>query len=240
MSEAQQPGTEVVDQAALTEALRKRTEEMKAKIGAPGGDKIKLLKSKEFVLPSGVKSKGPLLVVVIDAVSFNAFYDRPFSEKDKTPPACFALGAVKPKDLVPSANSPDKQSDACKGCPNNEFGSRGNGKACGNHYLLGCVEPSADANTPLYLLQLSPKGTRHWEAYANGIMMQESVPPIGVVTEIYFDPNEDSQVLRFNKGSKNVNLAVHMARGDAVLRRLLAEPDVSGYTKPAAPAPRKK
>lgn len=217
------------DPAAIEAELKRQAEAMKAKIGAPGGDKVKLLKTKKFKLPNGVESPGPMRGVVVDFVAFNAYYDRVFSEKDKTPPACFALGAVKPKDLVPSDTSPRKQNDTCKGCPLNEFGSKGAGKACGNHYILGFVEESDDPNSPLYLIQLSPKTTRHWEQYANGILMQDGMPPISAVTEIYFDPNEDSQVLRFNKAGRNPNVAVHMGRRQAVLNRLLAEPDVSQY-----------
>lgn len=221
--------TAVESAEVIQERLKQQAEAMKAKIGAPGGDKIKLLKSKKFKLPTGVESSGPLRGVVIDFAAFNAFFDRPFSEKDKTPPACYALGAVKPKDLVPSAKSPVKQSEACKGCPLNEFGSKGAGKACGNHYLLGFVEPGDDPNAQVYLIQLSPKSTRWWESYANGILMQEGTTPIGVVTEIFFDPNEESQVLRFNKGGKNPHVGLHLARQPAVLARLLVEPDVSGY-----------
>src|SRR5258707_964616 len=98
--------TAVESMEAVNARLKKQAEDMKAKIGAPGGDKIKLLKSKKFKLPTGVESGGPLRGVVLDFVAFNAYFDRPFSDKDKTPPACYALGAVKPQELVPSAKSP--------------------------------------------------------------------------------------------------------------------------------------
>jgi hypothetical protein len=234
-------GTDVVDQKALEERMRKQAADMKAKIGAPGGDKIRLTKTKKFKLPSGVESGGPLTGVIVDFVAFNAYFDRPFSDKDKTPPACYALGAVKPAQLVPSASSPVKQSDACKGCWANEFGTKGGGKACGNHYLLGFVEANDDASSPLYLLQLGPKTLRHWETYANGILLHTGFPPISVVTEIFFDPSEENQVLRFNKAGPNPNLGVHMARQESVLKRLLSEPDVSGYVAPPkAPGPKGK
>jgi hypothetical protein len=234
-----------VDQAAIEAKLREQAAAMKDKIGAPGGDKIRLLKTKKFKLPNGVESPGPLRGVVIDFVSFNAYFDRPYSDKDKTPPACFALASAKPQDLVPHPTSPLKQNEKCGKpqsagcCPLNEFGSKGAGKACGNHYLLGFVEPGGDANSPLYVIQLSPKTTKHWENYANGIQMQEGMPPISVETEIFFDPNEETQVLRFNKVGKNPHLAVHYGRQEAVLRRLLTVPDVSGFVELVKPAPRK-
>lgn len=220
----------------FAERMKQQAAVMRAKIGAPAGDKIRLTKDKKFKLPNGVESGGPLSGVIIDFTAFNAYFDRPFSEKDKTPPACFALGAVKPKDLVPSASSPVKQHTHCgsgqdgsDSCVNNFFGSKGAGKACGNHYMLGFVGPDDKADSPLYLIQLSPKSTKHWESYANGILMQTGMPPIAVETDIYFDPNETSQVLRFAKKGPNPNLELHASRQAAVMLRLLSEPDVSGY-----------
>lgn len=229
----------------FAERMKAQAAAMKAKIGAPGGDKIRLLKTKKFKLPNGVENAGPLRVVVVDFVAFNAYFDRPYSDKDKTPPACFALGSVKPRELVPSEASPVKQNDKCGTskqpgcCPLNEFGSKGAGKACGNHYLLGVVEPNADANSPLYIIQCSPKTTRWWESYANGILMQEGMPPVCVETEVYFDTTEESQVLRFSKGGRNPNIELHGNRQPAVLARLLTEPDVSGYAPVQAPATRR-
>lgn len=225
--------------ADIQAKLKADAEAMQKKIGAPGGDKIRLLREKKFKLPDGRESAGPLRVVIVDFVSLNAFYDRPFNEKDKTPAACYALGAVKPKDLVPSLKSPVKQADKCTGCPNNEFGSKGAGKACGNHYLLGCVEPTADPDGPVYIIQLGPKTTRNWEGYVSSIMMKHGAPPILVSTEIWFDPDEASQVLRFGNPESNENLALHMARKDAILKRLLVEPDVSSYAPLAKPGGKK-
>ena len=236
-------GTAVVDQAAIDERLKKQVEAMKAKIGGGVSDKIRLTKDKKFRLPNGVESSGPLRVVVVDFVAYNAYYDRPFSEKDKTPPACFALGNVKPINLVPSAGSPDKQNEKC-GIPKapgccwaNEFGTKGNGKACGNHYLLGVVE-LGDGDTPLYTVQLGPKTLKHWEKYVAAIELQHSAPPIGVVTLISFDPDDKDQVLRFSKDGLNPHVAAHLDRQPLVLKRLLTEPDVSQYTPPP-PAPGK-
>lgn len=235
-----------VDAAAIQAKLKQQADELKKKIGGGASDKIRLTKDKKFVLPNGVSSAGPLKGVIIDFVAFNAYYDRPFSEKDKTPPACFALGNVKPVELVPSSASPQKQNDKCgvsKGpgcCWANEFGTKGGGKACGNHYLLGFVEDSDKPNAELYTIQLGPKTLKHWEKYVSSIALQHSMPPIGVVTEIYFDPDEENQVLRFNKDRVNPNLPVHYARQELVLKRLLTEPDVSTYTPPPAQGSKKR
>jgi hypothetical protein len=230
------PATYDAHVANLPADVRKQLEDdaakMKDRIGAPSGDKIRITKKKTFKLPDGQESAGPLRVVVLDFVSYNAFYDRPFSEGDKTPPACFALGAVKPTDLAPSNSSPDKQSAACKGCPNNEFGSKGKGKACSNHYLLAVVEDSDNADAPIFLLQVSPTAVRHWEGYASQVAAKFGLGPICVSTEIYFDPSSDSPSLRFGNPEANKNIGIHAPRKAAATARLLTEPDVSGYEKP--------
>jgi hypothetical protein len=216
--------------------LMRDAADMAKKIAAPGGDLIRLTKKKTFKLPDGREAPAgtPLRVVVLDFVSYNAFYDRIWTEGDKTPPACFALGS-EPKLLVPSNNSPVKQADNCEECPNNEWGSKGKGKACGNHRLLAVVEPSGVVDSPIMLIRLSPTGVKHWDKYVSDIINRFGIGPIGVETEIYFDQASDYATLRFGNPSPNVNLGVHAARQDAATKRLLTEPDVSGY-EPVKPA----
>jgi hypothetical protein len=221
-----QKGGVPVDYQAL---LKRQAEAMKAKIGAPSGDKIRLTKKKTFRLPNGQESAGPLRVVVLDFVSYNAYYDRPFSEKEMTPPACFALGSD-PKELAPSDNSPDKQSDeGCGPCPLNEFGSRGAGKACGNHRLLAVVEASDDPKAPIMLIQTSPTSIKHWDSYVAGVLASHPLGITSVTTEIWFDPDAESQVLRFGNPEENENIEIHAGRCEAALKRLMTEPDVSKY-----------
>jgi hypothetical protein len=198
------------------------------------------MRSKVFQLHDGRMSPGEMLLALLVFVSYNAFYDRPFSEKDKTPPACFALNQ-NPKELVPSETSPDKQSEACDGCPNNEFGSKGAGKACGNHRLLAVVEPGPNPDSPILLIQTAPTSVKHWDAYASAVVAKFGMTPIGVLTEIYFDPDQEYPTLRFGNPVPNPDVAVHLARQPAALKRLMTEPDVSQYAPPpATKAPARK
>lgn len=228
-------GTSVVDPR---QKLMEQAKAMQERISAPSGDKIQLTKKKTFKLPGGIESpvNTPLSVVILDFVSYNAYFDRPFSEKDKTPPACIALG-TNPDLLVPSAKSPSKQSEACKGCPNNEFGSKGNGKACGNHRLLaviaapneqGVVDPKADR----YLLQISPTGVKHFDAYVTQVLAKHGMGPLCVISSIWFDPDKDYASLRFGEGRllSKTELAHYYGLQEAATKRLLTEPDMSGYT----------
>lgn len=241
--------TQVIEhnQAQLPADVRAKlladTAAMAKKIAAPGGDLIRLTKKKTFKLPTGQESTPgtPLKVVVLDFVSYNAFYDRPWSDDDKSPPACFALGP-NPKELVPSVNSPVVQSETnCEDCVNNAWKSKGKGKACGNHRLLAVVEPTAAVDSPVMLIRLSPTGVKFWDKYVNDVIGRFGMGPICVETEIYFDQASDYATLRFGNPTPNANLGVHAARQAAATKRLLTEPDVSSYepVKKAATAKKK-
>lgn len=220
---------------SVAEQLKAETDALAARIQAPGGDKIKLTKKKTFKLPDGTEHPGPLSVVIVDFVSMNKFFDRPYKDGEITPAACFALG-LEPQNMAPSAKSPDKQSDGCAKCPNNAFGSKGNGKACGNHRVLALVagegDLALDPKAPMWTLEISPTGLKAFDAYVSTVRTQFAVPPIGVITDIFFDPSVDYQSLRFGNPQPNPNLEMHFARRTAARERLLTEPDVSKYEKP--------
>lgn len=232
---AVKPGTALAIPPALREQMALDAAELKKRIQAPGGDLIKLTKDKHFKLPDGTKQPGPLTVVILDFLSVNKFFDRPYKEGEITPPACFAIG-TEPSSLIPSKNSPDKQNESCNKCPNNEFGSKGNGKACANHRLMvvraGTGTEGANPDSPKYLLQVSPTGIKAFDSYVSSIHTQFDTAPYAVVTDIYFDPESEYQSLRFGNPQPNVNLVLHMGERKAAHERLLQEPDVSGYTAP--------
>ncbi len=234
-TEAKKSGTAVVDAAAIRAQLAKDAEALGKRIQAPGGDKIKLTKKKTFKTPDGQESEGPLSVVILDFTSMNKFFDRPYKDGEVSPPACFAIGD-EPAALVPSANSPDVQSESCAKCPNNEFGSKGNGKACGNHRILvvraGVGDEGANPDAPKMIIEVSPTSIKAFDAYVQMVRTQFQVPPIGVVTDIFFDPASEYQSLRFGNPQPNENLDLHFQERAAATERLKAEPDVSKYEKP--------
>lgn len=220
----------------IREQLAKEAEELNNRIQAPSGDKIKLTKKKTFKLPDGTESPGPLAVVILDFVAFNGYYDKPYKEGEPAAPACFALGVGRNDDLVPSKKSPDVQSDDCKSCPMNEWGSKGEGKACRNQRRLAVVQgegdPANDPDAPMWILEVSPTALKAFDSYVSSVKTQFGVPPIGVITDIFFDPSSDHQSLRFGNPQPNPNLEMHYGRKAAARERLLSEPDVSGYKKP--------
>lgn len=232
---AAKTGTNLVNVKA---ELAKEAAEITGRIQTGGGQWIRVTQDKKFVLPDGTTSAGPMSVVILDFVSANDWHDRPFKKGEESPPACFARG-LDPEALKPSAKSPVKQgapeTGACKGCEKNEWGSApngGNGKACANLRLLAVTEPSADGEAKVYMLKVSPTGIKAFDAYVKTIKAQFDTVPIGVVTDIYFDPNLSYGSLRFGNPKPNANLELHFSKKAAAREQLLSDPDVSGYKPP--------
>lgn len=222
-------GTSIVNIQA--ELKKQAAEAVKERIQAPSGDFIRVTQDKKFKLPTGQESEGPLNLVIIDFLSVNQFFDRPYKEGEIIPPACIAMG-VNPRTMKPEASSPDKQAEDCESCPNNQFGSKGAGKACSNMRLLAVVEPNNDPKSPIYLLKVSATAIKSFDGYVATIQTQFDSLPISVVTDVYFDPNSKYPSLRFGNPVPNTNLEVHFNRMKDAKARLSVVPDLTAYVAP--------
>lgn len=200
------------------------------------GDKIQL-KGKQFSMPDGSKADS-IEVVIVDFMAVNNYYEGTYDAKNITPPTCFAIGQI-PTTLVPSKNAPVLQSDTCSACPMNVFGSSGDGKACKNQRRLAVLPPEADADTPLWILDVSPTGLKSFDGYVRSAASKFGVLPIGLITTITFDDQVDYPSLRFGEPKPNVSMEQHWPRRGEAMERLLQEPDVSSYAAPAKPGARK-
>ncbi|MBS0454028.1 MAG: hypothetical protein JSS14_22220 [Proteobacteria bacterium] len=236
---ATKPGTAVAVKKAsnvvnIQELLKKQAEEMAGRTQGPGGNSIRISQDKNFLLPDGSKTPGPLQLVIVDFISRNEFYAGQYDKDNIVPPDCFAIG-VDPKGLVPSNSSPAKQSDeGCNACPMNVFGSAGNGKACKNTRMMAVLPPDADAETELWTLKVSPTGLKSFDGYVNNVARTFGAPPVAVVTEVSFDPNSDWPSLRFADPQPNENVGTHFARQAEAKELLEREPDLT--QRAAAPA----
>jgi len=81
-------------------------------------------------------------VVVLCIMNERAFYSGKYNPDEPRTPVCYAYGEVDgglPEE--PHEASTDKQSDACKGCPNAEWGTAdvGRGQACRQSVKLALV-----------------------------------------------------------------------------------------------------
>lgn len=216
---------------SIQDTLRKMAEQTAGQVAPPTGATIRITQDKKFLLPDGTKTEGPIELVIVDFLSANNFYEGAFDPKNISPPGCFAIGRI-PTDLVPSDNSPNKQSDACSSCPMNQFGSDGSAKACKNERVLAVLPPDADATTPMWKLKVSPAALKGFDGYVSTVVRTLGVPPIGVITTVELDPSVTYAKLRFSDPRPNKNVADMLGRQAEAEALLSAEPDVSSYQSP--------
>lgn len=222
---------------SIMEALKAQAANVGERTAPASGITIRTTQDKKFVLPDGTRHDA-LQLVIVDFGSKYSFYEGAFDPKSITPPACFALG-TNPLKMVPSKNSPLAQATDCQSCPNNLFGSDGNGKACKNSRVLAVLPPDADEDTPMWLLAVSPTALKGFDGFVAGVVRVFQTPPIGVVTTISFDENSTYAKLVFSDPQPNVNIESHFGRQEEAKKLLAIEPDVSSFVS-AAKAPARK
>lgn len=220
------------------EQLAKEASEIVKRISAPTGDRIRFNANHAFITPDGMEGE-TLEVVIVDFASSNLFYDSPFDRDNPQPPGCFAIGP-EPSLLVPSPNSPNKQSETCTACPNNQFGSAQNskGKACKNTRLLAMMSATALDNpkeeAPIWILSVPPTSIKAFDSYVHMLSAKHKTVPVGVVTQVSLDPSNMFASPRFNvvRPLQGKELGMFMSRREEANQRLTAEPDVSQYAAP--------
>lgn len=213
---------------SIQDALKAQAATMGERINPATGIKIRSTQDKKFVLPDGTKTADPIEVVIVDFVTIHEFYENGFDKDNIVPPGCFAVG-INPKKMFPSANVPNKQASDCQACPMNQFGSDGNGKACKNGRLLAVLPPDADADTPIWLMQVSPTALKGFDAYVASVARMTQMPPIAMVATVSFNDSVTYAQLEFSNPQPNGNLEVMFARQEEARELLNAERDVSGY-----------
>lgn len=158
------------------------------------------VKNRTFILPDDRKIPKELTVVVLDWAYSYQYYDKPYVEGETSFPACFAVGQTQ-RDMQPSQNSPNIQNNGepCVTCPHNQFGSRGNGKACQNRIQLACMlyDDESGPEDGLFIISISPTGLKYWGKY-NAALQERNMVPAQVVTLITFDENSSYDSLRFS------------------------------------------
>lgn len=218
--------------------------DLKSRLAAPGGDKIKA-ENKQFKLPSGATAE-ELDIVIVDFIHFNAYYETNYTKGVVSAPGCAALG-LEPMRLIPLPAGTAIQNAGCDGCAQNQFGSKGAGKACQNRILVAVLPADADETTPLALFDLPPTSIQQFQKYVASVAGTLQRPPYGVITHVSFDQNETYTKLIFSDPQPfdmededdvaQVNL-IRSRRAEA-RERLLTPPDLTAVNDAAA-APVKK
>lgn len=224
---------------SVQDAMKAQLAKLAEKTTPPTGASIRVTQDKQFVLPDGTKTRDPLTLVIVDFQSFNAYYPNGFDKDNITPPACAAVGEI-PINLVPFAESPERQADTCKECPQNQWESDpkgGRGKACKNMRIVAVLPPEADESTPLWTLKVSPTGIKSFDGYVNNLQSKLQVAPFMVTTVVSFDDSVDYPSLKFSDPELINDPSVFAARIEEANKMLSVPPDFSGYVaEPAQPA----
>lgn len=234
------PAAKKTDLAALNAQLAEEAASAVANaIAKPSGRKL-MVKNKQFQLPDGTVLGDSIDVVVVDFISMNRYYTEVFNPNNPQPPVCIAMG----KDLnsmAPIDESPDKQAEACKSCPMNQWESDprgGKGKACKNTRELAVILASdaGEDDAPIYTLSVSPTSIKSFDAMVLAVARQFEGPLVKAIINISTNPNTDFAQLVFSDPAINEDFAEHLARRPEAQDYLFVVPDFSALTapKPAA------
>ena len=132
------------------------------------------------------KLENPLPIIIADFGFENALYEDAYDPERPASPVCFALGRVE-AEMKPHELSTKPQAEKCQGCPHNEFGSSGKGKACKNSLRLaiisGGVADDGVAGTEVLNATLPPTNLGAWGNYVKGLR-DMGLPPWGAITEL--------------------------------------------------------
>lgn len=207
---------EVVEETAnlpvnIEDQIKKQLQEQSGQIGALPSNKVTLAE-KEFKLPDGQTSAGPMEVVVLDFVWFMAHYPGVYNSNSPQQPNCFAVGRDKPESglLKPPESVEKPQGLTCKpdDCPKNKWKSSptGNGKACKNQRRLIIVPPDFDSETEPMTIYVSPGGLKNFDAYVTRLKNEHNILPVQAITEISFDKDKSYPLLKFKFLAKHQNV----------------------------------
>ena len=186
----------------IEDQIKKQLAAQKGQLGALPSNKIGL-KNKEFTLPDGQKSPGPLECIVLDFAWFLVHYPGVYNSNNPQQPDCFAVGRENPEaegGLKPSEAVKKPHGENCKECPKNQWKSAltGKGKACKNQRRLIVIPPNFSESTEPMTVYVSPQGLKNWDKYVSRLNNEQGVLPVQVVTAISFDPDQTYPLLKFN------------------------------------------
>lgn len=231
--------------ATINQEMADEVAALQSRLAAPSGDRIALTKQHTFKMPNGEEADS-VAAIVVDFISMNAYYNKPYVKGEITAPDCFAIG-LEPTMLVPSPNSPDIQAETCAACWANQFKSHqnGKGKACNNNKLLALLPPDADVDTPFNIMKVPTTSVKAFDGYVGSIARAYQRPVRAVITEFTSDEKVDWENVRFGNPepcTKEQLALAHSRKGEA-MQRLTIEPDVASLQAQASakalPPPKK-
>ena len=222
---------------AISDIIAAEIAATKNAIVESGADAIRTNGNQNFILPGSSIPAASIRGVIVDFLTENKYYDRPYNKNNPTPPACFAIGANL-DSMAPHEKSPVPQSEVCKGCPQNEWGSDpqgGRGKACKNARLIAIKPIDEEGNiaedAPVWKYAIPPASIKYFDKYIKDLMLQNTLN-FAVVTEMTLDPDQTWTAPRFHMErnlSEEEAISVLSDR-DRARELLIVPPDVSSFT----------
>lgn len=195
----------------------------------------------------GVKAKdNKLVVAIISAVFGKAYYEGEFDPEVAQTPSCYSFHPKDQHAMVPHDAAPDKQSENCKSCPHNKFGTaeRGAGKRCKDEVRLMVVAPSGDdyAGSEVRMLTIPPGSLKNWGKYVAKLADMGGTFR-SVLTEISLEPYKGAYTVCFNPAGKldeDAYLALKARRESATEQSMQPYPVLEVDERPRRPAKRGK
>lgn len=147
--------------------------------------------------------------IIVDSILENHLYEDDFDPSNPASPICYAYGRIE-KEMKPFEGCQSPQSEACRGCPMNEWESaaKGKGKACKNVRRLALIPEdaleSAEAisDAQVAYLRVPVTSVKNWAGYVNKLAAS-NLPTLAFVTEISVTPDPKSQFkVNFNAVNK--------------------------------------
>ena len=147
---------------------------------------------------NGQEVKGNKMnVIILDHILENHYYTARYDPDNPASPVCFAF-ARSDDDMSPHEKSSDPQSEACHGCPQNEWGTAdtGRGKACANIRRLALIPEDGMEDVSaaqVAYMKIPVTSVKGWAGYVNNLSTVMKRPPFGVITEISVVPDDKTQ-----------------------------------------------
>ena len=212
-------GTNIVN---YKQKLREQAEAAARQEQAAGGTMLSvrggILKYGDEVLPGN-----QACLIILDSVKENDYYLGKFDAENPSAPVCYAFGRgpagedeMAPHESMQTDLTYFKpQSDTCRTCRHNEWGSaeQGKGKACQNRRRLSMIaggyyeakRGSRDLNLHMFTDPLDFKSAeiaqfkvpvmsvKNYGTYVDQLLQQYQLPAHGVFTRMFIEPDERSQ-----------------------------------------------
>lgn len=221
--------------ALIEQQLAASAQALRGAINQPGGNRLTINENGDWVGAGGVVLGPEIDLVIIDFMSANRYYPRPYNPKNPEPPVCFAFGKII-QDMVPEDSAPEKQHADCATCHWNEYKSdaRGVGKACKNTREVAVIThdqwelPPEEQQIMTY--SVPPTGIKSFDAVVGYAVNTYNMPPIKVIVRASAIKNTTFVTASFAPtGEENPMLEGHYQRIPECESLLYRLPDLSNY-----------